>query len=478
MKFDVVPSSTAKAAVGSQGEVEAVVPSGSTSQCPSRNRSTHQNIRSRVDRFNSLDRSLQVSPHSLLLFLIWTSLVATTVGAGNTDTSTKEYSSSSSIRRQIQEDDDGTNTNVLSDLLDRLDGDMNYMWTSSPSEWNMEYWEVFAIFAALSFLLAMFVCYVFCVVPCSDTTDHPGGGDLTEMTQSEFDAHQRSKRQRSRLLSKMRGNNTNNKQVNNDNNIDGVDNTTDDWESPFVLMTDANGKEVTSTTPATQQPQQGPDGELLLPSYSVLTKSPTARARDDLLMDEDAILSSRAAAATFSSVVSNDSSPPSSAAIASGILTTTATSADPPAISTNASSGGLHELNNTGTAYSKRSAGTSRDNKATTKRRGGGGTNKTGSLWSETVDVWSEFLGFHRGPKLTPALLVNDDDDDDVDRRRSPRMSTRTGSSSGRRKSSSKRSGKGKSVDADDAKLLPSKSKGSGQEQIGRNSSRLSVGLV
>ncbi len=330
------------------------------------------------------------------------------------------------------EDGGGGEANFLSRFMDRIDGDVDTMWTSSPSEWVTEYWEVLAAFLGVSFLMAMFVCYVFCVVPCSDGgggAGHDAGEDglmvdRTEMTQAELDAHKRGKRQRSRLLSKMRGA----KQEGGGGG--GGDKAAEDWESPFVLMTDADGKEV-----------QQPASALLLLADTEVTKSPTARARDDLLSDAD------------------DDDPAAAAAGAA------ATGAD----DTMTSHSSLIKQNG------------SRD-----RARSPGWTGQAALLWNETVDVWSEFLGFHRGPRLTPAKLALDDFDDEEDQprrgtldgRRSPgsRSSRGVSSSTGRRKSSSRRSGK--SRDDDEPKLQALAEDVSPQEKVDRTSSRLSADVV
>lgn len=393
--------------------------------------------------------------------------------------------------------------------MSRVDEDMYYMWTVGPSEWSTEYWEVFALFGGLAFLLLLCVFYVCCILPCLDAraaaakgrNGNPNIGDRTEMTQQELDDHNRAKakyrQQRSKLLlPKMmaaaagragragRGSVKAGKDatiINEEDDGGGIDPTffsasggvgvgVADWETPFVRMTDEDGNDV-EAAPQQHQQQQQPGGDSskasvsgggggsvasgallpLLEEDASLAKSPTALAREDLLRDEDDVGGGGDVGGGLDAI-------PSRTTLDDTLLSNDSSAAA--ALGDGPSPGGV----------------------VPERRKGAGGragwTSGATSLWSETVDVWSEFLGFQTttAPRMVvPPPHDDDDDEDAMPRRRSDRkafmqyrkygqaagitsnnsnsMSKRTTSKAGdRRKGSSRRSLSGKSGDDDDSK--------------------------
>jgi len=100
------------------------------------------------------------------------------LNSGSQDNSQDEYN-------------DDANSNVFNDFSNRIDSDVNAMWNSSPSEWILEYWEVFAGIMAVGFLIAFLLCCILCIIPCC----MDGGGSnqkpLVVATQEEVDEKRR-----------------------------------------------------------------------------------------------------------------------------------------------------------------------------------------------------------------------------------------------------------------------------------------------
>ena len=72
-------------------------------------------------------------------------------------------------QRKLEQEQDGSgdddqgddNFQVLYDAGERIEGDFESMWQTSPSEWIVEYWEVFA---ATVFIIFFVICC--CCVEC------------------------------------------------------------------------------------------------------------------------------------------------------------------------------------------------------------------------------------------------------------------------------------------------------------------------
>lgn len=71
--------------------------------------------------------------------------------------------------RSLQDDRDSQSRDYYyndDDLVDRVEQDVNEMWTLSPSEWNIEEWEVFAAFLLCLAIVLCCLCCVLCIIPC------------------------------------------------------------------------------------------------------------------------------------------------------------------------------------------------------------------------------------------------------------------------------------------------------------------------
>jgi hypothetical protein len=61
-------------------------------------------------------------------------------------------------------DDDAYNNNIVTQAKDRAEQDFSAMWSSPPSEWSQEYWEVFVGLLSLVMVGGLCVCLA-CIVP-------------------------------------------------------------------------------------------------------------------------------------------------------------------------------------------------------------------------------------------------------------------------------------------------------------------------
>ena len=116
-------------------------------------------------------------------------------------------------------DDDGSNfvQDTFSNAMDRFDEDVEYIWSTSPSQWNNELWIVFAAVAGSFTLLLSCFFYMLCV-GCSRN-------DVVVGTADDIKKRRQLRKHRGRLSSRMR---------NNDN--DTVATEADD--KAFTLITD------------------------------------------------------------------------------------------------------------------------------------------------------------------------------------------------------------------------------------------------
>jgi len=143
-----------------------------------------------------------------ILFLV--SVVVTTTSATSSSSSavvvgtTNEVSKQQQRHRSLEDeagndqdnnnnnngdgDDSDDDKNFFVKAWDRIFGDMEDMWATSPSTWITEYWEVFAVLAVLTFLVLACHTYMFCDICCFGASNHSevqGGRVVT--TQAELD---------------------------------------------------------------------------------------------------------------------------------------------------------------------------------------------------------------------------------------------------------------------------------------------------
>ena len=234
----------------------------------------------------------------------------------------------------------------LQDLMERLDEDIVQMWSTSPSEWDGEFWKVFGAVAGAFTILLSCILYLFCIC-CSGSSEkdedmmgHRGAGKRARTTH------------RGRLFDRNRTNDT--------DTIGTVQ--SNDYDKPFVLIEDIEKDE--------------DDKSKSLNATSVL--SPLS-SKSDGGEDTDYSVSRRATpTADDQTEISKDQ---------------TKFSKDQTEISK-------------GTYRTSKSRKSLKTNPETPKR----------GLFDETIDVWSEFLGFKKSKyNMKPAATMSNDEDDDID---------------------------------------------------------------
>jgi hypothetical protein len=262
-----------------------------------------------------------------------------------------------------EEDDENPEQGDLDDagfinnFLFRVDGDLYNMWNSSPSQWVTEYWEVLAVFGALFFLVGVLLCYVCCIVPCcspyesNDSRGHaeigdPHAGGRAVATESEMEKHLQNKKRR------FFGRNKRSKAASDGDTVTD----TEDYEAPFIRMDDVN-----------EAPSQEAD---MSPAFTAGATTPMS---DASTTPEEC-----------------DTVPQNNSSYTEGAMSPrSATSAVPQS--------------------PRKKDGSNRMSSTRRKsRRSKYGFKEGSSLWEETVDVWSEFLGFKNTTYSVPGADSTD----------------------------------------------------------------------
>lgn len=271
--------------------------------------------------------------------------------------------------------------NLIADLRDRFDSDVVTMWNTSPGEWDEEIWKDFGIVAGIIVGLLAFLCLCCCC--CCRGGGGNNGKELNAITQEEADARRKKKRgHRGRFFHRNRSEDT-----------DCSRSEHTDYTSPFVLIEDVE-KDDTFKTHGSKS-TAGVGGTATSPVYG--------RGGASADVDGDAY-------ATLSPLSSNSKttmqSPGARLAVPS-----------------------LNEDDDGA-------------NGKTLKKNSSVLQEPSGGIVGETVDVWSEFLGFKKTKYNMKTTEVDEDSAiDETDDERERRGGVRIGRSSARsrRKSSSKK---------------------------------------
>ncbi|KAL3918648.1 MAG: hypothetical protein SGILL_004136 [Bacillariaceae sp.] len=269
----------------------------------------------------------------------------------------EQYYGQEEEENENSEDGEAEDANFINNFMFRVDGDLYNMWNSSPSEWITEYWEVLAVFGVLFFLVGVLLCYVFCIVPCCSTYDSTQGreGDMGDPHAGGRVVGTESEMEKHLENKKRRLFGRRKKTTASDE-----DTVTDaeDYEAPFIRMDDVG-----------ETPSQA------------------------------------AASSPVSTFMSASSAYPEDSDTVPQALSSNTEGALSPRSTT---SGG--EVQSPKKERSVRMASV-RGKKGRRSKQGQKGGS---SLWSETVDVWSEFLGFKnttyniRGADKSDLLAKND----------------------------------------------------------------------
>lgn len=263
------------------------------------------------------------------------------------------------------DDDDGSNwkSNVqdkyanvqdtFSNLVDRFDEDMEMMWSTSPSEWDEEFWKVFGVVAGTFTFLLSCILFLFCRI-CSG--DHREEEPLIA-TKEEADKRARKKwAHRGRLFARGRTNDTSTV----GSGTTGADDEEDD-ERPFVLIEDVTKNDSTDDK----------------------SKITTVGGTTTLYAEESAL---------------------SPMTVRTGITGFTKETPAPPAQSMSMDS---ETVMTKGTLKSGKTLNTRKSGKSVPTTAGG--------IFNETLDVWSEFLGLKKHKyNIKPKKNVNKDEDDNI----------------------------------------------------------------
>ena len=272
--------------------------------------------------------------------------------------------------------------NLVADLRDRFESDVATMWNTSPGEWDEEIWKDFGIVAGIVVGLLAFLCLCCCCC-CRSGND---GKDLNALTQEEADARRKKKRgHRGRFFHRNRSEDT-----------DCSRSEHTDWSSPFVLIEDVEKDDTFKT--------QGSKSTTAIGGIATSPVYTRGGASADVEAD---------GYATLSPLSSNSKAEMQSPGNTSGAPS-------------------VPNLNDDASGV----------NGKTLKKNSSVLQESSGGIVGETLDVWSEFLGFKKTKYNIKADEIDEDSaieetDDERERRgASPRgRSTR----SSRAKSSSKK---------------------------------------
>jgi len=267
------------------------------------------------------------------------------------------------IVASVQETVDTVKTNFES-LMDRFDEDVILMWSTSPSEWDDECWKVFAITAGIFTLLLSCIFYLFCL--CCGCGSERDRDNL--IVGSKSNSGWKKNNHRGRIFGRHGSKD--------DDDTAGFDTVASDSERPFVLIEDVeNDDEKSKSSHAIN--------ELTSPVY--------ARGRSGVshgVSNGGSLLSpeSQKTQTNDFSTRNLPASPSRHAATANEALAAQQLSFD----------------------------GTRTFDTATSRKERKVAPN--GGLISETVEVWSEFLGFKKSKyNMKPVgVVASHDEDEDI----------------------------------------------------------------
>ena len=272
--------------------------------------------------------------------------------------------------------------NLVADLRDRFESDVATMWNTSPGEWDEEIWKDFGIVAGIVVGLLAFLCLCCCCC-CRSGND---GKDLNALTQEEADARRKKKRgHRGRFFHRNRSEDT-----------DCSRSEHTDWSSPFVLIEDVEKDDTFKT--------QGSKSTTAIGGIATSPVYTRGGASADVEAD---------GYATLSPLSSNSKAEMQSPGNTSGAPS-------------------VPNLNDDASGA----------NGKTLKKNSSVLQESSGGIVGETLDVWSEFLGFKKTKYNIKADEIDEDSaieetDDERERRGAPPRGRSTRSS--RAKSSSKK---------------------------------------
>jgi hypothetical protein len=246
------------------------------------------------------------------------------------------------------------------DLMDRFDEDVMNMWSTSPSQWDEECWKVFAGVGGAFALLLSCLLYLCCMCCNGDQSDED------RMFAAKADADKRAKKNhRGRLFARMRNNDDTDTVTSHHTGL-----TDNDYERPFVLIEDVE-KDNTMNDDKSKS-TAGMDG---------LTSPVYARGSASGTQHENVISPTEHKMNDFSNRAL-------------------------------ASPGSKHPVPVTAGTMSIDDAETlhSKDTFKSVKSQS---SRKPHGIINETVDVWSEFLGFKKHKyKFKPGAISKDEDED------------------------------------------------------------------
>jgi hypothetical protein len=127
-------------------------------------------------------RSTMIMRRLMLMLLLASSLVVSSLGTSASATSPRGHlhrlnnieehpDQDSHLRRlssdsndSAESDENNDDTNIFTQAKSRVEQDFSDMWSSSPSEWSQEFWEVFVVLLSLVIVGTLCVC-IACIVP-------------------------------------------------------------------------------------------------------------------------------------------------------------------------------------------------------------------------------------------------------------------------------------------------------------------------
>mmetsp|Transcript_19321 Transcript_19321/g.21603 ORF Transcript_19321/g.21603 Transcript_19321/m.21603 type:complete len:597 (-) Transcript_19321:95-1885(-) len=257
---------------------------------------------------------------------------------------------------------------MVSDLKDRFDSDVALMWQTSPSEWGDTTWKDFTIMGGIvAGLVASILC---CCCFCCRGGGSGRGRDVKTLLENKRarGKHRQKQERRSRYFNRSRSEETGDSHSDYTGSYSGHNNnnSTDDWEAPFVLIEDVESKDDTFSKTA------GGSKSTTAAHIASTPTSPVYAKRNESL--EDGGSTSYAALSPLSS----------------GSKTEPGTSDDIESLG-NRTSSSLPIVSNVATQ--KNGTTTSR---TLTKKSSPALQESSGGIVGETVDVWSEFLGLKK----------------------------------------------------------------------------------
>lgn len=291
---------------------------------------------------------------------------------------------------------------TFQNVMDRFDEDVVNMWSTSPSEWDEEFWKVFGIVAGVVTVLLSCIIYICCLCCCGSSSDN-SDKDFVVATQSEAEGRSRNRRgYRGRFIRRNDTGETDTVGGDDTSHTGITGNTTNDWESPFVLIEDVEKDDISD-----QGFKSDRTGDPSSPVYT--------RGNDVADFQALSPLSSKT-----NSMVPDDST---RAVSSPGNKTDKYSAASP------------HVPNVPTMSIDDNETQALKANSSVMKESSGG-------IINETVEVWSEFLGFKKSKYNIPPRAKTQDEDDEInltDDEKTRRTSrSRLSSSSAKKRSSRK----------------------------------------